>query len=44
MTKLRAMLGSTKASPPPAKPVAMDYATWARTHHIHGDFGGGSND
>jgi len=38
------MLGLTKASPPPAKPVAMDYATWARTHHIHGDFGGGSND
>jgi len=36
VTKFRAMLGLAKATPPPAKPVAMDYATWARTHQIHG--------
>jgi hypothetical protein len=29
------MLGLAKATPQqPTKPVAMDYATWARTHRI----------
>ncbi len=41
VTKLRALLSSTKASPQPAKPIAMDYATWARRHNIHGNIGGG---
>jgi hypothetical protein len=41
VTKLRAMLGApTKTGPPPAKPVAIDYATWARKH-LHGDIEGG---
>jgi hypothetical protein len=34
VTKFRAMLGLAKAAPKPAKPVAMDYSTWARTHQI----------
>ena len=36
MTKLRAMLGLARATPQSAKPVAIDYATWARTHQIRG--------
>jgi len=32
--KFREMLGLAKATPSPAKPVAMDYSTWARTHQI----------
>jgi len=44
VTKLRAMLGLAKATPQPAKLVAVDYATWARRHQIHRNTGTSPSD